>query len=1136
MPPRLALRPQWLQRRRPVLPPSPFRPPSPSLSNTSNAASPSVGTRSVTSCSTADHDHLTHCIGCTHGDISFAVHERGVAVHPSLHALDRVLSGCEAAGCHLSSSRQLFRFLRFLRPLHHLLHHLRTQTRCSQCRCTWRMCRCDVLFVLQPGMSSHFHTVFQDGVRDFASPCVARRPTPSSLKALHTRLHTLTAAVMFSLVSSAPTHFLRSVKDLRDRLSALFAPPSSDTKQGLYMVLSPCTKHSYIGFTQRGVVCRWPEHVGNTFLYVTASQRSQAKLYSTLARTDVFAYACIPLCSFEGLGLSVHQMKAIELQAIHVFQPSLNTQHTHRPSSRVMHVLHRPSAGPPRPRRVRRLRIKYECMSAVPCPAFSSFSPSSLTGDSLHVSLSAARVPSSTLIATAAMLARRPAPSQALCASVRALSDADKSRLYVCGFRTLMGIDWEWFSSAFRKAVGTIQHMRVWRPRVFRRVHVPLMLNDVAPFRQAVLSVTRLLLTDLSTSTSMYHVEAAFIPSTCPSLTSLYYNAKRVASLPMNEVSCPCSLPAYDAFPKLGGHVCARLSEPFMRELLGVPLHWNRNSTCLPSFSAITRQFTRIITRIFRRISQPVPPTSTLDLCAHAFLKPVYDRLVQTGQYVRIHDVLRHASTLRRLVAAPLDKSKGDMVWMCPLMYMRANWRIHLASPSYVLSTCNDDVVLNDLSRLPDFLDGPRIAKPRVSHAWGVAVLWPKMKAFRVGLHSWDDMKWRPLNSYYKHRFARVYNDVGRILSMWNDWREDHFSCMRIGSLFDALASHNRFIHGHAVLNGCVLSPSTVHVHDIGNFYPSCPRDDSLDALRALYDYTVAHTRYRFVNVPRAPAWPCIRSSSRLYPGLYGCMRRTTSSRVKPFFSTNCNYFSCRTYTLEDVLDVVKHDLAYSYTSLSGLLLFQREGFAQGSQLSPGLANIFAAHRERQFINGLSSDEREAFRFCFVRRWMDDRLLVVPPHACLPARLHHALSAVVDRLLVPTFYHDKCVLEKDESGVYVGCDVHIDATQVTLSQHNPNAHLLTPYSSHTVLPFIRYVHAWSSMSAGRKAHLVYSHLLRVLDYTMKEKECLLPARLRDCFHELRLFGYSDRMLSRQLYRILRFFPFLSSLVELAPFF
>mmetsp|Transcript_25256 Transcript_25256/g.62564 ORF Transcript_25256/g.62564 Transcript_25256/m.62564 type:complete len:85 (-) Transcript_25256:392-646(-) len=84
---------------------------------------------------------------------------------------------------------------------------------------------------------------------------------------------------------------------------------------------------------------------------------------------------------------------------------------------------------------------------------------------------------------------------------------------------------------------------------------------------------------------------------------------------------------------------------------------------------------------------------------------------------------------------------------------------------------------------------------------------------------------------------------------------------------------------------------------------------------------------------------------------------------------------------------------------------------------------------------------------------MDDRLFVSPPLTCVPSRLHGALCRVHDRLLSPTFYHDKCVLEKDKSGVYVGCTVHIRATNVLLSQHNPNALALT--AACPVLPFIR---------------------------------------------------------------------------------
>jgi len=459
-----------------------------------------------------------------------------------------------------------------------------------------------------------------------------------------------------------------------------------------------------------------------------------------------------------------------------------------------------------------------------------------------------------------------------------------------------------------------------------------------------------------------------------------------------------------------------------------------------------------------------------------------------------------------------------------PTAVVTAVWRLHVSNPSYRVSTCNDDVVYDDFSQLPKFLDGPRIAQPRVHHTWGTAIVWPKAKSFRTQLTSWDAMKWRPLNSYFRHRFARIYADVGRASGVLNEYMSDHFSCMRISSLFHALASHNRLLHGHAVLCGSLSSTVSVCVHDIGNLYPSCPRVEALAALHAAYNWLKDTKRYRYVNIPRAPPWPVHRSTrSRLYPSRFGSMRCATATRLKPFFSTNANYLSCRTYTIEDIVRVVEHDLAFSYTRVGGVLFYQREGFSQGSHISPGLANLFAADRERAFVHSLSPNERHVFSLCFVRRWMDDRLLILPPVDYFPSHYTHAYSSVVSRLMATDFYHEHCVLELDASGVYVGCDIHVNGSQVSLSQHNPNADLLTrPLSS--PLAYIRYIHAHSAMSDARKANLLYGHLLRVLDFTMRECHESLVIGLSRCVNELTRFGFSRPLIHRQLTRVARHFP------------
>lgn len=49
------------------------------------------------------------------------------------------------------------------------------------------------------------------------------------------------------------------------------------------------------------------------------------------------------------------------------------------------------------------------------------------------------------------------------------------------------------------------------------------------------------------------------------------------------------------------------------------------------------------------------------------------------------------------------------------------------------------------------------------SHSFGTLRLWPKLKSLKAGVSSWEEIKWRPLASYFLHRWSKLF----RLAAKW---------------------------------------------------------------------------------------------------------------------------------------------------------------------------------------------------------------------------------------------------------------------------------------------------------------------------------------------------------------------------------
>lgn len=49
------------------------------------------------------------------------------------------------------------------------------------------------------------------------------------------------------------------------------------------------------------------------------------------------------------------------------------------------------------------------------------------------------------------------------------------------------------------------------------------------------------------------------------------------------------------------------------------------------------------------------------------------------------------------------------------------------------------------------------------THSFGTLRLWPKLKSLKAGVTTWDTLKWRPLASYFLHRWSKLF----RLAAKW---------------------------------------------------------------------------------------------------------------------------------------------------------------------------------------------------------------------------------------------------------------------------------------------------------------------------------------------------------------------------------
>lgn len=124
-------------------------------------------------------------------------------------------------------------------------------------------------------------------------------------------------------------------------------------------------------------------------------------------------------------------------------------------------------------------------------------------------------------------------------------------------------------------------------------------------------------------------------------------------------------------------------------------------------------------------------------------------------------------------------------------------------------------------------LDDPRpLGRKRLGdHGWGTLCLWPKKKNFTetwVPTRTWSTLKVRPLISYHKHRYAKVYGWVSQILV---DLVRRTPNCHHVDRPQEVIQKCGHFGRDATQWRGDTVVMSA----DIGQFFNKIPRNELLE-------------------------------------------------------------------------------------------------------------------------------------------------------------------------------------------------------------------------------------------------------------------------------------------------------------------
>ena len=331
---------------------------------------------------------------------------------------------------------------------------------------------------------------------------------------------------------------------------------------------------------------------------------------------------------------------------------------------------------------------------------------------------------------------------------------------------------------------------------------------------------------------------------------------------------------------------------------------------------------------------------------------------------------------LKGMIIGPLDKNKGELSVVCPVLYHKALKKAYSVETGYrrvfpaTLSQHRkkrysaEELPAQIMRRLPlkdkrqrgtekDLMGlYERIYKKRGWDAYakfnrkgGLNQPYVLFKAKNVIDPDTRRLKWtkvRPIAPGTKHPMQKLMHYVGRAWSfVTTQVPGDHFVINKTSEVPKFLREAEKEVGQHGEIQ--------MKVFDIESCYPRMPRETIRFALRDILKKIAEENGYKGVYVPRfSDKQPCAWRD-----------KKRCNAQMIPF---------------QTMLDVMEFSLDFAMVKMPNKhILRQIEGIPMGDPLSPGMTIGTCAWMEREWLETIDQRDRKYFK---AKRFMDDILMV----------------------------------------------------------------------------------------------------------------------------------------------------------------
>ena len=445
-----------------------------------------------------------------------------------------------------------------------------------------------------------------------------------------------------------------------------------------------------------------------------------------------------------------------------------------------------------------------------------------------------------------------------------------------------------------------------------------------------------------------------------------------------------------------------------------------------------------------------------------------------------------------KLIFSPLDKNPGCLFISCPCIQRKAIEETFVDDTDHYIEvdTTFDEIKLK-LDKLYKQLKDPR--KKR----WGY--IESGSLPYSYILHKMKDVeRRRPLVSYRKHPFRRIFNVASRMITfIANTLETKHCNLSRCTDLLDRITKIQRLAHAKHGKHARFV----YKMGDIKNMYTELRHEVIIKALDWALNTFRRQTRRNMLSATKY-------GRKGVYVG-----HTTLDSEIK--------------LSLAEIRKIVLFDLENAVFNVgSDTRLRQIIGIPMGSPISAALAPLVCIYFEHLYFSGLENAENESVHGI---RYVDDQLALAfyntsDPQSKLDAiHLVEELSECYDEKMTmeneACNYNDSNSVIHTSNFVFLEARVHFDGHTICSKHNNKNELSVREENKQK---FFRYHHFDSFASRQQKIGAIIETLVRTSRYTSNFADLKESTRL--CRRELSILGYPKPFFNRALKKLRRTRP------------